>query len=1298
MLHKQLLLTLTGCLLASLALASPSTPSSPQSFTVPPVTSVTFSFSGTNPLQHWRFSGEWTWRQRFAIPNLGDIWTLEMVSAKYSGREENFGASPGVYLVGGQSYTLYHRRDAEVAFTYYTIGYSPVQDGTNVTNITSLTMLEADNYQTVYQHTFTPPATGIYHIVFKQTPFRNNEQPRDRFADVRLEGPGVVFAPVANINSAPEWSRDLKMVAASTIGMGLQLTSLTDPANALSRVEYWATPTSTTGSAALKLGESTLPPSYSVVWPSLPVGTHQVRARLLNADGQGAFSATPLSLTVLPHTLSATSYLGGAGLDEVRAMTYLPDGSLVMAANLTTNPPGPAPTYLNGATVASVGALLRFSGDGRQLLGMVRVAVQVVDLATDAQGRLYVAAGLDGAMRLSTDLTTVEWRQTYPGQYAHRIDAGPLGNAVVLVATDTNPDATNIQSNVRIHAYDPLGTLRFSTGGVAQNTTDVALDEASQTVIGVGHTNFNTRDPGGSSFPVFVPSIRGYSYTGVQKYLTYGWSADNTSPRWINRSDNNMADAKAARASIGKDGKLYILFDVDGGNHCMRYDPFDIMLRVRIVGGDEYFNFSNTNAESKTFIGRYEPGTGAYLLGQELTARIGARNNPGNRIGNSINCVNGNVTADAEGRVFVAAASAFGPPLNVDHLPGVYTGGAYAIVLSPDMARREAAFRIALDQGRAIAAINGQTWAYGGTTISPEFYAVNTPQPALNGGRDGFYAVTGGVSPTVALPTVAISAPLNITTTATPTLTGTAPAGAVVTVRGPVSSTAGGVLNGVVSLTVSPTAGPTGVWSTTAVRFLAGPTSVTAVASNASGTSGPAVASFTVVGTLPQPTVTISRPVNLTTSPTPELRGTATPGAVVRIDVPASATTGTGIGQPISVTASWMGHWAVSAVPYVFAPGPNSLTATAISSVGTSLTPAVASFRVVSGQLAPGLTIGAPANTTSISQPTIRGTASAFARLTLQSTGPGAPLSLTADVSGNWSTSALTFPVGPHSLTVTALNAVGSATLVTTRTTTFTVTSTQAVPPPTVSITQPANVTALSQPTLTGFVTSGASLTISGPGSATGSPVVLPNVATGVWATAGIRFPAGLNTYTVTASNGGGVASASASFTVGVPARQGPTVGITSPLNVSTVATVLLSGFATPGASVTVAVPTSATATGPLTLTANTNGNWLTPPVRFAAGINSFTAVASNADGRSGVATGTFTVVAQGCASMMTVRAGNWTDPAVWSCARLPLSTDAVLLRHPVSVPPATAVNALRIQYQATPLLRLGERSAVDTR
>ena len=53
------------------------------------------------------------------------------------------------------------------------------------------------------------------------------------------------------------------------------------------------------------------------------------------------------------------------------------------------------------------------------------------------------------------------------------------------------------------------------------------------------------------------------------------------------------------------------------------------------------------------------------------------------------------------------------------------------------------------------------------------------------------------------------------------------------------------------------------------------------------------------------------------------------------------------------------------------------------------------------------------------------------------------------------------------------------------------------------------------------------------------------------------------------------------------------------------------------------------------------------------------------------------------CPVMYTVKAGNWNDPAVWSCNHVPIQTDPVQISYAVIVPDNIVAKALRITYSA---------------
>ena len=150
---------------------------------------------------------------------------------------------------------------------------------------------------------------------------------------------------------------------------------------------------------------------------------------------------------------------------------------------------------------------------------------------------------------------------------------------------------------------------------------------------------------GKRTYPVQICYLFGYDYSGEKKWSAYDWSTDRDSDRFLNKPENNMADTRGYRCSIGRDGKLYAAFEAAGGNHCFRYSSVDIMKKVGMAGGDAHHSFHNSRAEHKTVFVRMEPGTGEYLAGQQFCGRL-----PNGRA-NATRVKAGDIIADEHGRV-----------------------------------------------------------------------------------------------------------------------------------------------------------------------------------------------------------------------------------------------------------------------------------------------------------------------------------------------------------------------------------------------------------------------------------------------------------------------------------------------------------------------------------------------------------------------------------------------------------------------------------------------------------------------
>ncbi|MBO0931416.1 Ig-like domain-containing protein [Fibrella aquatilis] len=688
---------------------------------------VTFADGTVGPYAHWNFDkgldywklvSDWRNEGTFGWHGTPSLWGFNI-------QEANMAASPGISLKAGETYTVEFVDACKSNLVPIRVLYAPAQSLQDTTFIFGYKSASTSNFLVRRAGTFVAPRDGIYHIIIRND-WRTGAYQKMYFDNLRVRGNGLNNAPLSKITFPAAAS--LTVPIGSTLS--LQSTA-TDPDGSVIRVDYYAN--------SQKIGSSTSA-NYALDWSGYGVGTYDVTSRAV--DNQGAsVGYVPLRLVVVANNFTSASYLGGTSdAEDVRGSVIQQNGAIVLAANLgAVSFPGVVPKLLNGATATSPGCLLKLTADGKTVLALTRLAARVTDLARDSTDNLYLAAGADGMLKLNVAADTILWKKTMPtGRYVWRVDAGPGGTNMYLSSTSTDPDGQLSGTEIKVQNREGVELGNF--GAVSQYSGDVVVDEATGTAIGVGFRNFNAQTNAGR-LPVYVPVIRGMSFNcATTKYVAYNWEADSLladgsrNPRWLNASNNNMADVRAFRASLGLDGKLYVAYEVAGGNHALRYSPFDIMQKVTVVGGDNFADFNNSNTEIKLFVGRYEPATGQYALGQQFTARL-----PSTKA-NTVFSKYGAIAADEDGRAYVTGASAYGIPITVDHQPGDYLGGAYLLILSPDMATREAVVRLTTDgRGHTLAIKNRDYFVWGGMTKTVLF-RVDPLQPNAGSLQDGWFA------------------------------------------------------------------------------------------------------------------------------------------------------------------------------------------------------------------------------------------------------------------------------------------------------------------------------------------------------------------------------------------------------------------------------------------------------------------------------------------------------------------------------------------------------------------------------
>lgn len=360
--------------------------------------------------------------------------------------------------------------------------------------------------------------------------------------------------------------------------------------------------------------------------------------------------------------VSAATYLGSTGADSVNALDIAPDGSVVVAGVFPGYAPaGVSPVVLEGG---SSGVVLRLNDDGTRVLGLTRIGTKINDMEIGANGAIVVCGDF-GLAQLSATATELTWRAN-PGE-GKRCAVGSDGMVAVI-------------ANANVYTYDAEGNAirTWPVGGSAQS--DIAVDGASKTVVAVGYTQ---KDVAGACDQLKSPFARAWNYLGETRWESYDWSAPQSN------AVGQCADSELLRASMGRDGKLYLAGTADGGNSVFNRDPKDVTqtLGTRQVKTDKYNDpYGLSGAKKITWYGRYAPATGQIELGQFLLTRLD--DNKGNSIDPRA------ITAAADGTVYVVgsayyrianrdAQSVAGTPV------GEYEGGeAYLLVVSADMKTR----------------------------------------------------------------------------------------------------------------------------------------------------------------------------------------------------------------------------------------------------------------------------------------------------------------------------------------------------------------------------------------------------------------------------------------------------------------------------------------------------------------------------------------------------------------------------------------------------------------------------------
>ncbi|MBW9095049.1 hypothetical protein JNB62_15275 [Microbacterium jejuense] len=500
----------------------------------------------------------------------------------------------------------------------------------------------------------------------------------------------------------------------------------------------------------------------------------------------------------------------------------------------------------------------------------------------------------------------------------------------------------------------------------------------------------------------------------------------------------------------------------------------------------------------------------------------------------------------------------------------------------------------------------------GATTASPTGEWTFTPTTPLNDGAHTAVATAtdalGHVSVEsnevgFTIDTAAPAAPVieepttgDVVGTATPVISGTAEANAVVTV----------IIDDVEAGTT--TASPTGEWSFTPTTPLAdGAHSVVATATDAAGNVSPESNEvvFTVDTEAPDaPVIEVPADGAVVDTATPPISGTAEANSTVTVTID-----GVDAG---TTTASPTGEWTFTPTTPL-ADGPHTVVATATDAAGNESPESnLVNFTVdTAAPAAPVIESPTDGDVVGTATPPISGTAEANSTVTVTIDGVDAGTT-TASPTGEW-TFTPTTPLddGDHTVVATATDAAGNESPESNEVT-FTV-DTAAPAAPVIDAPTDGDVVDTATPDISGTAEADSTVTVTIDGVDVGTTTASP---TGEWTfTPTTPLADGPHTVVATATDAAGNESPESNlvnFTVDTAAPAAPVIEAPADGDVVDTATPPISGTAEANATVTVTID----GTDAGTTTASPTGEWtFTPTTPLADGAHTVIATATDAAG-----------------------------------------------------------------------------------
>jgi hypothetical protein len=382
---------------------------------------------------------------------------------------------------------------------------------------------------------------------------------------------------------------------------------------------------------------------------------------VLVAAMAGSAAAQPAPKVVNKiHTLDYGTYLGGVGHDEARGVDFTTDNSVVACGNFKNlQTRGAKTATLTGIAATAPGKILKMSPDGTKVLNEMTLGDRIDDcqIWRDPSGNKYrdrlVVGGTFGVVVIDPAKMLSLWSAVL---------AEPAGNGrseggQTRVTINEKGQVASLRGNV-VTLFDSKGGVKQSLPIDRTYVTDVALDPVRPQLYVVGFAN--RKNVNDKNNPVQVPFMYALD-TNKLNFLWKTWDYDASTLTNATTKQNDMADSRLYRVTVGGDGRIAVLGENAGGNTVFRWNGKDLATATQMKY-DAYSDTYNSKSPHMLYFAKVDAGTGVVIAGQDAVPRLPEPKPGQTGLANAFRARDGSLAVDRQGNLIIGGISAYGTP------------------------------------------------------------------------------------------------------------------------------------------------------------------------------------------------------------------------------------------------------------------------------------------------------------------------------------------------------------------------------------------------------------------------------------------------------------------------------------------------------------------------------------------------------------------------------------------------------------------------------------------------------------